>query len=90
MVTHQLTSQIRIALDKPMAALNWAESIQKSVNKLKEFSQLGREVPKVKKAGIRELLKENYRIIYRTESNCIFILAIKHTKQLLNKELNIS
>jgi hypothetical protein len=60
MVTHQLTSQIRIALDKPMAALNWAESIQKSVNKLKEFSQLGREVPKVKKAGIRELLKENY------------------------------
>jgi plasmid stabilization system protein ParE len=74
-----------IALDKPMAALNWAESIQKSVNKLKEFPQLGREVPEVKRSDIRELIEGNYRIIYRTESNRISILTIRHTKQLLNK-----
>jgi plasmid stabilization system protein ParE len=68
-----------------MAALNWAESIQKSVNKLKEFPQLGREVPEVKRSDIRELIEGNYRIIYRTESNRISILTIRHTKQLLNK-----
>jgi plasmid stabilization system protein ParE len=74
-----------IALDKPMAALNWAESIQDSVNNLKEFPQLGREVPEVKRSDIRELVEGNYRIIYRIESERISILTIRHTKQLLKK-----
>ena len=74
-----------IALDKPMAVLSWAEAIQNSVNKLKEFPQLGREVPEVKRADIRELIEGNYRIIYRTESKRISILTIRHTKQLLSK-----
>ena len=74
-----------IALDKPMAALNWAESIQNSVNKLKKFSQIGREVPEIKRADIRELIEGNYRIIYRIEENYISILTIRHSRQLLNK-----
>ncbi len=74
-----------IALDKPMAALNWAETIQDSVNNLKEFPQLGREVPEVKRSDIRELVEGNYRIIYRIESDRILILTIRHTKQLLKK-----
>ena len=41
-----------IALDKPMAALNWAESIQNSVNKLKKFPQIGREVPEIRRNDI--------------------------------------
>ena len=74
-----------IALDKPIAALNWAESIQNSVNKLKKFSHIGREVPEIKRADIRELIEGNYRIIYRIEENHIFILTIRHSRQLLNK-----
>jgi toxin ParE1/3/4 len=73
-----------IALDKPMKAMNWVESIHNSVSKLKEFPQIGREVPEVNRADIRELIKGNYRIIYRKESNRISILTIRHTKQLLN------
>lgn len=74
-----------IALDKPGAALVWAESIQKSVNKLIKFPQVGREIPEIRRADIRELIKSNYRIIYRLETNRISILTIRHTKQLLNE-----
>lgn len=74
-----------IALDKPMAALNWAESIQNSVNKLKKFSQIGREVPEIKRADIRELVEGNYRIIYRIEEKYISILTIRHSRRLLNE-----
>ncbi len=73
-----------IALDKPIAALNWAESIQNSVNKLKQFSQIGRIVPEIKRNDIRELIEGNYRIIYRIEEKYISVLTIRHSKQLLN------
>ncbi len=72
-----------IALDKPMAALNWVETMQNSVKKLKEFPKSGCQVPEINRVDIRELIEGNYRIIYRTESNRISILTIRHTKQPL-------
>ena len=78
-----------IALDKPLAALKWIETIQKSVNKLVKFSQIGREVPEIKRADIREIIEGNYRIIYRVESERISILTIRHGKQLLNKKVKL-
>ena len=74
-----------IALDKPLAALKWTETVRKSVNKLTDFPLFGREVPEIKREDIRELIEGNYRIIYRTESKRISILTIRHTKQLLNE-----
>ena len=74
-----------IALDKPSAALKWAEKIQKSVNNLKKIPQMGREIPEIKRADIREIVEGNYRIIYRIEPQRIAILTIRHSKQLLNK-----
>ena len=74
-----------IALDKPSAAFKWVELIQNSVNKLLKFPQVGREVPEILRADIRELVEGNYRIIYRLETKRISILTIRHTKQLLNK-----
>lgn len=41
-----------IAADNPAAALNWAEKIQESVNKLKKYTQLGREVPEIDRRKI--------------------------------------
>jgi len=64
-----------IALDKPGAALVFVESIQKSVNKLMKFPEAGCEVPEIRRADIRELIKGKYRIIYRLETNRISILA---------------
>ena len=76
-----------IALDKPIAAVKWAEKIQNSVNKLDEFPNIGREVPELKRPDIRELIEGEYRIIYRLESNRIYILTVYHSKQLLKKSV---
>ena len=75
-----------IALDNPQAALKWAETIQKSVNKLIKFPQSGRKVQEIKRTDIREIIDENYRIIYRIETERISVLTIRHCKQLLNKK----
>ena len=72
-----------IALDNPPAALRRVGTIQKSVNKLTNFPQLGREVPEIKRSDIREIIDENYRVIYRVEMERISILTIRHSKQLL-------
>ncbi len=74
-----------IALDKPNAALKWAEKIQKSVANLQKFPKLGREVPEIRRPEIRELIEGEYRIIYRLETNIISVLTIYHSKQLLKK-----
>ncbi len=74
-----------IALDNPLIALKWTETIQKSVKKLAKFSQSGRKVPEIKRTNVREIIEGNYRIVYRIESERISILTIRHGKQLLNK-----
>jgi len=76
-----------IALDKPTAALKWAESIQESANNLADFPKMGRQVPEIRRKDIREVIKGNYRIIYRIEENYVSILTIRHTKQLLDKSV---
>lgn len=54
-----------ISLDKPLVALEWTGKIQKSVDKLEKFPQIGREVPEIKNANIREIIEGNYRIIIK-------------------------
>ncbi len=72
-----------IALDKPSAALSWAKKIQKSVRKLKDFSESGRKVSEINRSNIREIIEGNYRIIYRIEEKSITILTIRNSRQLL-------
>jgi len=75
-----------LALDEPTAALKWIDSIQNTVNELKKFPQVGREVPELKRSDIRELIEGNYRIIYRVEKTYVSILTIRHSKQLLKRK----
>ncbi len=74
-----------IALDKPSTALKWANKIRKSVNRLKDFSEVGRKVNEIKRENIREIIEGNYRIIYRIDPNNISILTIRNCRQLLNE-----
>ena len=53
--------------------------IMEQIKRLNRFPQLGRIVPECEDLfydKYRELIFENYRIIYRTESNKIFVLRI--------------
>ncbi len=72
-----------IAKDKHSAARKWVETIFSKVDQLKESPEIGRIVPEIDKIQFREILHENYRIIYRIEKNQISILTIRHCKQIL-------
>jgi toxin ParE1/3/4 len=74
-----------ISKDKPKAAQNWAAEIKMSVLKLGDFPHFDRIVPEYSDAGIREIIKGRYRIVYKidAEKETIVILTVHHSKKLL-------
>lgn len=72
-----------IALDKPDAAIQWANKIFDSTEKLKEHPMLGRKVPEVNEDEFRELLEGNYRVIYWLGDSKISVLTVCHGSRLL-------
>lgn len=69
-----------IAHDDPAAALRVGERILNSVEPLKSLPKLGRKVPERRDETIREIVRGNYRIIYkvREEPRAIEIWRIWH------------
>ena len=72
-----------IALDNPMAADKWVNDIFDSTEILSDFSKIGRVVPELQDQTMREILKNNYRILYKIEINTISILTVRHGRQIL-------
>ena len=58
-----------------------------SVSKLNSFPQIGRKVPELNLESFRELIVENYRIVYLFEGASIEILTIVHGRRDLFKHL---
>ena len=72
-----------IAQDKPVAAREWVEKLFKKAHKLAKLPKSGRVVPEINQAFIREIIWQNYRIIYKIDSKQIAILTVRHQKQIL-------
>ena len=72
-----------IAMDSPVGAGRWVANLIAKVDRLREFPQSGRRVPEVPKKEFRELVVGNYRIIYRIARGTVFILTVRHFKQIL-------
>ena len=66
-----------IALDKPSVAEQWVEDIFVSVGRLTDFPKSGRVVPEIRKDDIREIVRGNYRIIYKIQETKVSILLVK-------------
>lgn len=60
-----------------------ASKIVETAETIPDFPELGRAVPEVGDASVRERLVHSYRIIYRVESARILIAAVIHGRQLL-------
>ena len=67
-----------IAQDSPFYAINFVERILQDIEKLSVFAKIGRIVPEFKKEYIREIIFHNYRIVYKAEKDCVFIVSICH------------
>ncbi len=74
-----------ISQDNPQAAGEWANSIFDSVKSLKKIPELGRIVPEYSEDTIREIIKDQYRIVYKIDQlkKEIYILTVHHSKRLM-------
>lgn len=74
-----------IARDKPKAARRWVAELRTSVEVLSDFPRLGRVVPEYGDEQTREIIKGQYRIIYKidNENKTVVILTVNHGKRLL-------
>jgi len=75
-----------IARDNLTAAERWVNEIFKLVEQLEDLPKLGRIVPEIERDDFREIIKGNYRIIYRVEPEQVSILTVRHGKQILPLE----
>jgi len=74
-----------IAQDSQYYSVELTEKIFGAVEKLSGFPRLGREVPEIKKENIREIIYGNYRILYRIDTEVLYIIAIIHATRDFNQ-----
>lgn len=65
------------------AAKDWLIDIFGVIDRLQNFPESGRVVPEVKRPNIREIIFENYRVIYRLERRQVSVLTVRHGRQRL-------
>jgi toxin ParE1/3/4 len=77
-----------IALDSRRYATNMLRRIVRSVGRLAEFPNIGRRVPEFgEREEIRELIVQNYRVIYRIGADIISVSAVIHGARDLERAL---
>lgn len=69
--------------DNPEASVKWVRSIFSQIEKLKKYPKSGRIVPEMMRENVREIILNNYRIIYKIDNTSVIILTIRHARQLL-------
>ena len=73
-----------IAKDALAAARRFGEKLLLRVESLAEFPESGSLVPEDDTQTYREVFQGNYRIIFRTENNVVFVVRIHHAGRLLD------
>lgn len=76
-----------IAKDSVCYAAIFVEKIITAVEKVAIFPLIGRIVPECHNKKIREVIYQNYRIIYKISNKTIFILTVMHGGRNLYKWL---
>ena len=74
-----------IAKDVPLYAEQFVDQILETTNLLIGQPSMGRCVPEADREDVRELLFQNYRIIYQLKPEFIYIVAIIHGSRDLSQ-----
>ena len=75
-----------IAGDSKTYATRFVRSLIKATTKLETMPHIGRIVPELENYGFREIIYQNYRIVYRIKGNKdIEILAVLHAARNFKK-----
>ncbi len=73
-----------IAIDSKYYARLFAKRVIKAIERLIVFPESGRIVPEYNLRNIREIIYQNYRIVYRVKSETVEIVTIVHGARLLD------
>lgn len=73
-----------IAEDSEYYAQKLADEIYQRIEELPKFPESGRIVPEFNNTSLRERIYQNYRIVYRVESEVIEIVTIHHSAKPLD------
>ncbi len=77
-----------IAKDSEYYASRFIGKILEAVEQVGHFPEMGRRVPEAEEENVRELLFQNYRIMYRAQPQRILILTVIHAaRDISQKEL---
>ena len=74
-----------IARDRPQAALDWIEGLEKRLTALPGLPDQGRVVPEWYDPTVRELIYRRHRVIYEVHEDHVEILTIRHGRQELGR-----
>jgi toxin ParE1/3/4 len=72
-----------IEKDSPVSAAKWAEKLLRKIEGIKDFPKAGRAVPELDSGNIREIVYGNYGLIYKVKDETVYIMTIRHFKQIL-------
>ncbi|MFN0117074.1 MAG: type II toxin-antitoxin system RelE/ParE family toxin [Elusimicrobiota bacterium] len=76
-----------IAQGSQYYASQFIERILETVEKLEEFPELGRAIPEIQDLAARELIFQNYRILYRLKRDRIDIAAVIHGRRDIRRKI---
>ena len=64
---------------------DWSDELNKKVNLLMAFPEMGRIVPDIDVSFIREVFVRKYRLVYQYQDNTLRILAVRPMGQPLGR-----
>ena len=67
-----------IARDSVALGAHFVQRVRQSARRLQRYPSLGRMVPEIGNASIRELQFQNYRIVYKRDEDEVTVLAVLH------------
>jgi len=67
-----------IAVNSPVYARSFALRLRRSVARLAEFPESGRQVPEDQSGTYREVIVGNYRVMYRIVRDSVAIVTVLH------------
>ena len=76
-----------IAMDKPVAARRWAQTLTAVAERAAVLPFAGRRVPELEREDMRELIKRGYRILYRVSEEQVEIVAVLEGHRLLPDDI---
>jgi len=75
-----------ISRNAPVTARRFAQKLVNHVEILADHPLISGLLPEDDTDTYRELIHGNYRLIYRVEEECVFIVAVHHAARLLHVE----